>query len=503
MWQAGPLCTALFVQDSTGLHYLPQAISKSSDGMNRALVGATMRLHLVSIALSLPMAACALEVTGDEDTGLDETQIIAHNKLETEAIVLNSLTGTTNAINLLVANPLSSSTFSESGPIPDALKDPNAFSFATYLAQCALNKSQAFSWTNDLNGRTYTFSGRYGLCPAWGTGPASSACRQIVSACILTRNNALGDEVQLSVLGKQQGGASLATSAIVPVKSTNLDGVTLSSFNACKTNLSGPSRNCGFSASKSLVGVCTPGTDVKLNCKSGSSEIVTRVCDGTDGCSHLSSLNLLEDTVCSAEVPTTTFTCGDDGAFSVMIGPVSSSLAVAGSFASATGGAFPATELQVYAVEEGSFYGDLFKGAEHSSLVSRTVDASGAITTFFPDTGGADIVVYGDAFSCHDPDWTNGMEYLSHRLCAKDVQLEGSVNVATLCASRKLGPCTGPVAPKCGTDDAVPVGDGDNGTCRDDLGVVRPYPLTTKLHMPCDLMPPGLEQVCQRRVIVN
>jgi hypothetical protein len=503
MWQAEPLCTALFVQESTGLHYLPQAISKSSDGMNRALIRATMRLQLLTIALSLPMAACAMEVTGEDEPGLDDSEIILHNKLRTEDIVLNSLTGTTNAINLLVANPLSTATFSGAGPIPNALKDPNARSFATYLAQCALSKSQSFTYFNDVTGRNYTFSGLHGLCPAWGTGPASAACRQIVSACILSRNNALGDEVQLSVLGKQVGGTPLATSATVQVKSTNLDGVTTPSFVGCKTALSGPSRNCGFSASKSLVGVCNPGADVTLNCKVGSSEFVTRVCDGPDGCSHLSSLNLLEDTVCSPEVPSTTFTCGDDGAFAVLVGPVNSSLAVGGSFSNATGGVFPASELQVYAIEEGSFYGDLFKGAEHSSIVSRTVDASGVITSFFPD--GATIDVYGDAFACHDPDWTDGMAYLSHRLCAIDVEIPvgGITHTGTLCASRKLGPCTGPMAPTCGSDDTVPVGDGDNGSCHDDLGALRPYPLTTRLHQPCDLIPPGLEAVCERRVIIN
>ncbi len=504
MWQLAPLCTALFVQDSAGLHYLPQAISKSSGGMKRALVRATMRLQLLSIALSLPMAACAMEVTGEDEPGLDESEIILHNKLETEDIVLNSLTGTADAISLLVSNPLATATFDvDSGAIPHALKDPRARTFATYLAQCALDKNQSFSYFNDLDNRTYTFTGRHGFCTPWANGPASAACRQIVSACILSRNNALGDEVQLSVLGKKIGGTSLTTSATVPVKSTTLAGVTMPSFIGCKTALNGPARNCGFSTSQSLVGVCTPDADVTLNCKAGSSEIVTRVCDGTDGCSHLSSLNLLEDTVCSPEAPSTTFTCGDDGAFSVMVGPVTSGLAVGGSFASATGGTFPARELQVYAVEEGSFYGDLFTAGEHLSSVTRSVDASGAITTFFPDTGGAELDVFGDAFSCHDPGWTNGMAYLSHRLCAMDVELEGSVNVATLCAAKKLGPCTGPVAPKCATGDALPVGDGDNGSCTDDVGIVRPYPLTTKLHQPCDLIPPGLEAICQRRVIIN
>jgi len=285
---------------------------------------------------------------------------------------------------------------------------------------------------------------------------------------------------------------------------TTLSATAIASFLACKVTQQGPSRNCGFTASKSLVGTCSPGQDVTLDCKADSSELAVRVCQGPDGCNHSSPLNLLEDTVCTAETPSTTFTCGEDSAFSAMVGPVVSGQNVTGGFAGATGGTFPARELQVFAIEEGSFYGNLFNPAELNSAISRTVDAAGVVSTFFPDTGGAELEVYRDAFACHDPNWTDGMAYLSHRLCAADLVADNGINTATLCAADKLGVCIGGPTPACSTGDAAPVvGDGDNGGCKDEVGVVRQRPLTVKLHLPCDLIPPGLEHVCERRETIQ
>jgi len=464
--------------------------------MERALVGPTMRLpQIIALALSISTAACAVEVEGDDEPGLEETDYIIHNKLRTEDIVLNALTGTANAVTALRTHALATATFNPmGGAIPTALNDPHARNFMTYLVQCALDTSDVVSYPA-FDGVTYNFRGKYGLCEDWADGAPTAACREIVTACILARNNMLGVEVALSVLGGDLDGAALPTGTTVPVKSTTSSGATMASFRPCLVAQNGPSRNCGWSTSKSLVGTCTPGANVTLNCTGGSGEIDVRVCDSPMGCDHLSARNRGEGAACSAMAPTFSFTCGADGAFSAMVGPVTSGQPVAGSFASATGGTFPATERQVFFREEGSFYGDFFAAGMHSSTVTRTVDAMGNIQTHFPP---ADQTVFLDAWACHDPAWSNPDAYMTDRLCALDV-VDDDDNVADLCAADSVGPCVGGLAPACATGDAAPViGDGDNGGCRDGNDVPRAFPLTTKLHQPCDLLPPGLAAHCER-----
>ena len=458
-----------------------------------------MRLHChLLLAVSLSMAACATEVEGEDDEpNLDESEIILHNKLRTEEIVLNSLTGTSTAIATLIANPLATATFDpDAGALPVELNDPNARAFMKYLVECALTPNDSISYTayNDV---TYYFRGLHGFCPAWASGAPDQACREIVTACILTRNNAEGKEVKLSVRGKTLSGASLALGSTVLAKSTSSTGSTIASFRSCLLTQNGAARNCGFTAAQSLVGTCYPGLKVTLTCAGGSSAIAARVCNTPSGCDHGSADNLAEGTACGVGTPPLSFTCGADGAFAAMVGPVTSGQAASGSFSSAVGGTFPASENQVFTIEEGSFYGDLFAAGGHNSSISRTVDAAGVVTTSYPP-GSYDAFL--DSWACHDAGWTDADAYMSDRLCAS-VNINGVA--ANMCAAASLGVCAGPIAPVCATGDTVPVGDGDNGGCRDIDDVVRPRALTVRLHDPCDLVPAGHDAACERNVIIR
>jgi hypothetical protein len=455
-----------------------------------------MRSNLLVFALSIPMAACAMEVAGEEEPGVDDTEYILHNQLTTRVMVLNSLTGTYGAIEALKNHGLNTLTFGPGGPLAHKLNDPDARTFARYLIECALPAGEAYEveYTDHL-GDEHTFRGKYGLCNGeWVNGAPSPLCRQLVTACLLTRNNAKGVEVRISTRGKYLNNVTaMPLSKAVPVKTTTSSGLLLSSFRDCSTPLNGPARNCGFS-SKSLVGLCTPFEDVKLNCSVGSGEMAVRICDGPNGCNHISSLNLHEDSVCGTKGQSTTFTCGGDGAFSVMVGPPSSSKSFAGGFASATGGTYPASENQVFPYEEGSFYGDFFEPGDHESGVIRDVNAIGVITTLIP--AGGPITVFRGASACSDSNWLADDAYMTERRCAAVVEDDTE---GVLCAADYLGVCFGGTDPACATNDGLPLGDGDNDDCEDGLGITRTLPLTTRLHKPCDLMPPGMPHLCERR----
>jgi hypothetical protein len=451
---------------------------------------------IFSLALTLASAGCAMEVEGEQEPGLDEAEIIAHNRLETEQIVLNSLTGTGTAIDALIGNPLATATFDkDSGAIPHAFLDPNARVFGKYLMECALTPTDVVSYTT-FTGKTFTFKGKYGLCPEWADGPApDAACTQIVTACLLARNNMMGDEVNISMLGMQRSGSPLPLAPRVAVKATTLSSTPIASFGTCKVAQSGAARDCGFSAAASLVGTCTPGEEVKLDCKAGSAPIAVRVVEGIEGANHGSPLILSEATVCTAQAPSLSFVCGEDFAFSLMIGPAGSAEKLAGSFSGVAGAVYPAPEQLVHPYEEGSFYGDLFVASAHSSTVVREVSSTGVLTTFFPPL---DQTVFGAAFACNDPNWSDAAGYMTHRRCAtvSDDGIE-----AELCAAEHAGVCVGGPAPRCSIGDALPSDDdGDNDNCLGPVApVVHQWPLTTRLHNPCDLVPPGKESICDRR----
>ena len=335
-----------------------------------------------------------MEVPGEEEPGLGDSEIIAFNRMTNEQLIANSLVGTYEALDALTSNPLENATFAEGGPLENQLTDPNAQVFFKYLVECALTSSQSVTYTT-FDNKTYTASGKHGLCSAWATGDPSSECLQVVAGCLLTRNNLEGHEVRISLRGRNAGGIPLATQTTVPVKTTDANGTMISSFKKCGGSQTGPARDCGFVPASSLVGTCTPSANVTMTC-GGTSEFVTRVCDGPNGCDHGSSRNLREGTVCANGVGTFNFSCGPDGAFSAMVGPVSSGTTpegkTLGGFKSASGGVFPASEKAVWGVEEGTFLGSFLlpDGFATGLGWTRSVDASGVVIFDIPDEPGVD-----------------------------------------------------------------------------------------------------------------
>ncbi|KYG03702.1 hypothetical protein BE21_50370 [Sorangium cellulosum] len=157
-----------------------------------------------------------------------KTMVIG-NHLRLEVLGGNLLT--TNADNLreLTQRPLASASFAE-GSLHKALLDPHARDVMQVLVECALRPDQGLSWTTTASelsavdaGATVSsaesdlswaiplgekpslapvvvaWSGDLGLCPSWAHGAPSTECQQLVSACLLARNNARGAHVDLSL----------------------------------------------------------------------------------------------------------------------------------------------------------------------------------------------------------------------------------------------------------------------------------------------------------------
>src|SRR5262245_8149685 len=70
-----------------------------------------------------------------------------------------------------------------------------------YLVRCALYAGDSLT-KQDQNGKSYTFQGALGLCPAWKYGgiygtPAGWQCQELVSACMMAHLNTAGIHVPI------------------------------------------------------------------------------------------------------------------------------------------------------------------------------------------------------------------------------------------------------------------------------------------------------------------
>ncbi|HEY8146105.1 MAG TPA: hypothetical protein VIG06_25665, partial [Kofleriaceae bacterium] len=438
------------------------------------------------------------------------------NQMTLNQMTLNGFVATADSLEALVSQPLVTETFEDAAVDPAlryGLRNADTRMFFKYLVSCALSSEQepvTYTWT-PIPGKpvTYSFAGSLGLCTAWGDGPADEDCQEAVTACLLARNNAYGLSKALSPRGpypSEGGAATMEQMTEVPAKPTQLSGASVPSFNACKTAQSGAARNCGWDNERSLLGTCTPGKKVTLACEgTGEGSMVTRICDGIEGCESNSLAVRASGEVCTSTTPKLTFVCGNDGAFAAMTGPVSSGQEYTSQFASAVGGSFPATERELFPYREGAFYGNLFNGAARTHDITFTINAAGVATSDFLISGPmTSIDVFGDAFACHDPEWTVGAAYLNDRLCAIAWDTDGEQT--KLCVAKPLGRCLFSNAPpaKCANGDAgVVIGDRDFGLCRDLSDTVRPWAFTVMLHQPCDLLPPYLQQDCRRTPIIQ
>jgi hypothetical protein len=70
---------------------------------------------------------------------------------------------------------------------------------------CALDATQYIDIT--VNGVVLRYSGQLGIAPEWASKSCDGSCQTAVSACVLSRLNYLGEQVQISL----RGGEALLT----------------------------------------------------------------------------------------------------------------------------------------------------------------------------------------------------------------------------------------------------------------------------------------------------
>ncbi|WP_437910632.1 hypothetical protein WME95_23180 [Sorangium sp. So ce327] len=225
-----------------------------------------MNLRSARLAFAVSSALClATSVASALDTVVPSGSILTTsaslkmmvigNHLRLEVLAGNLLT--TNAANLheLTQLPLASESFEE-GPLHLALLDPHARDVMQVLVECALAPDESVVWTttaaelsavdagatvsspeSDLSWAAplgakpslapveVEWRGAAGLCPSWADGAPSLECQELVSACLLARNNARGAHVNLSLrweplLGEDSPGQLASSQAINLVQRT-------------------------------------------------------------------------------------------------------------------------------------------------------------------------------------------------------------------------------------------------------------------------------------------
>ncbi|WP_437901176.1 hypothetical protein [Sorangium sp. So ce124] len=154
--------------------------------------------------------------------------MVIANHLTLDHLGHNLLTTNRQSLLALDRNPLTTASFA-AGPLHDALLDPWARDVMKDLVECALTTKQRVEWTPPAYEGAWaptaeeraaraqpdsplSYSGSMGLCPAWADplwperdkahNAMRASCQELVSACLLAKNNAFGVRVNISARGR-------------------------------------------------------------------------------------------------------------------------------------------------------------------------------------------------------------------------------------------------------------------------------------------------------------
>jgi hypothetical protein len=173
------------------------------------------RNHLLA-ALLLLSSACAADIGDTEQPDLEEAEVMTFNAMTFNAMTFNALSANFDANQAMVDNPLSSESYDGRVPeLKNQLSDDLTQEFMHYLVGCALAPGQYVEYKDNIFGGLYDnkWEGSLGLCPYWSTKPADQACQEVVSSCLLSRVNAFGVSVELSVRGHDARGLAIPLGA--------------------------------------------------------------------------------------------------------------------------------------------------------------------------------------------------------------------------------------------------------------------------------------------------
>jgi hypothetical protein len=155
--------------------------------------------------LSLALGGCGgAPASGDgEPLGVAQQEEETENGLTENSLTINSLTINSLTINSLTINSLTINSLTINSLLNTALTDPAARTVMKYIVGCALPSGSDLTVEIPVDsGSYYTFSGQVGLYPQWSAGSCpADTCQPWVSACVISRINAVGHVVPLSVRG--------------------------------------------------------------------------------------------------------------------------------------------------------------------------------------------------------------------------------------------------------------------------------------------------------------
>jgi GLTT repeat (6 copies) len=168
------------------------------------LVGSTLGCSTPSLPEEEQLIQLNQEVLTDDEMSASG---LATNGLATNGLATNGLATNGLATNGLATNGLESSTFSSWFSADPAQRDM----LMRYLIGCALPQGEVRSYTDPDTGKTYTWYGKQGLAPRWGSGEAATEVEeQVISACLAAHANPYGLRVDFSLLGLNSEGIEIS-----------------------------------------------------------------------------------------------------------------------------------------------------------------------------------------------------------------------------------------------------------------------------------------------------
>jgi hypothetical protein len=176
-----------------------------------------VRAFIMSALIPLGLVACS--DLNEANVVNDEDPLTSSNGISSNGISSNGISSNGISSNALTSNALSSTALSGNNTILTALRDTsttgnNTRMFFRYVVNCALpsGHSVTYTWTDSAGvSHTEINPGGLGLAPAWENGSVDLNGKELVSACLGARTNAIGIAVPLSLRAK--GVSALAVSA--------------------------------------------------------------------------------------------------------------------------------------------------------------------------------------------------------------------------------------------------------------------------------------------------
>jgi len=145
--------------------------------------------------------------TGGVTQGLESTNGLDINGISTLGISTNGISTNGISTNGISTNGLNAAEF-----VTWFNVGSNGYgaTIMKYIVRCAYPSGSSLAWTNPLTGTSYVWPGNLGLTPHWAAGnPATEVELQLISACLAAHVNRYGQEVEISILGRNSEGTAI------------------------------------------------------------------------------------------------------------------------------------------------------------------------------------------------------------------------------------------------------------------------------------------------------